>query len=477
MANPYTSFVGRDYTARFQAIITLLQAEVPGLTDLNYSGIANVFCRLLASESDYGAFYQDEAYEETSLSYAKFKQSLVDLATTVDQLPLLASSAQDLLTVTWAAGVTPVDTHIPIYSQCYRGDGLSYLTTVATTFYATQTSIQIPIIQGTLVTLTPSYTDFTASDMTGRLTYDLGPNVCAGSVSVSHGTAPVVQWTQVDSFWQSQPTDYHFLLVLVPDGPNGETDAVALTLGNGTQGCQQFIGPMTVTFVRTDGANGNCGPGVVTNPPSSLTGIISITNAAPLRGGGSAEGTESLRARIPAATHIQRRAVSDADYTPLIMTYVPGILDVQAADRTTLPTMPYLYDAIYVVPQGGPPLSSLMKSQILSVCQQRGRLGDWEGRYLVLDPTLTPVNVGVTIGIANGYDPSPVVSAVTAIIQSTLAVPNQVINGTLSYGNLFTSVSNTPGVRYANFATPIADMNAGIGELFVPGVITVTVGP
>ena len=155
----------------------------------------------------------------------------MDLATTVDQLPLLASSAQDLLTVTWAAGVTPIDTYIPIYSQCYRGDGLSYLTTVTTTFYATQTSIQIPIIQGTLVTLTPSYTDFTASDMTGRLTYDLGPNVCAGSVSVSHGTAPVVQWTQVDSFWQSQPTDYHFLLVLVPDGPNGETDAVALTLG------------------------------------------------------------------------------------------------------------------------------------------------------------------------------------------------------------------------------------------------------
>ena len=263
---------------------------------------------------------------------------------------------------------------------------------------------------------------------------------------------------------------------MVADEIDGEEDTVNLVIGNGIHGFNNFLGTMTVTYVKTDGAEGNCGPGVVVDVPSSLSGIISVTNTNALTGGGTAEGIEPFRDRIPAASRIQRRGLSVEDYEALIMSNVPSVKYVQTADRTTLTDWPHLYLAIYVVPKGGGLITDILTAEVLAVLVEKGHLGPWEGRYIINDVTQRPVDVTVRIGIETGYVSSSVVNQVILKIQECLSVDNQIINGTFDFAEMSTSVNLTPGVRYAVFTTPTADIESGIGDFFIPGTIAVTVG-
>ena len=473
----YTTFVGRDFTARLEAIMTAIRAELPELTDLNYSGIANVLTRLLASESDYLAFYQDEAYNETSIRYANFKQSILDAAATVDERATLATGATGYLTATKGQDF-PVssDLNIAKYTEFTRSDALPYLASEDTVFVVSQLSAQIPVIQGQLQTRTITKNDFELLGNTEYLAYNLGPMVANGTVTVTHtedGTVTTT-WEQVESFWSSLSIEYHFLLDLVADEVNGEADTVNLVIGNGIHGLNNFLGTMTVTYIKTAGADGNCGPGLVIDVPSTLTDKISVTNAGALTGGGTAEGTEALRDRIPAASRIQRRGLSLEDYEALIMSNVPSVKYCQAADRTTLTDWPHLYLALYIVPEGGGLISDILTSEMLVILQEKGHLGAWDGRYVIKDVTQIPVDVTVNIGIVPGYVSSSVVAQVILKIQACLSVDNQTINGTFNFAEMSTAVNLTPGVRYAVFSTPVTDIEAGIGEFFVLGTITVT---
>jgi len=472
----YTTFVGRDFTARLEAIMTAIRTELPELTDLNYSGIANVLTRLLASESDYLAFYQDEAYEETCIEYAKFKQSLIDQATTVDEKALLASGAQGYLTATKGDDFPSTDLDIPQYTPFYRSDALTYLSTSDIVFQVSESSVEIPVIQGTLNTLTLTQADFDLSDITNKRTYNLGESVCANTVTVTTGADPVITWTEVDSFWQSTATDNHFQLNLMAEGPNDTSDVVYLTLGDGTKGVNTFTGDMTVNYIVTAGTDGNCGENVVVDVPGAFAGVISVTNLLPLRGGGPAEDTEELRLRIPEASRIQRRGVTKVDYNTLIKEHVSGVKYVQAADRNTVPEMPHLYVVIYAVPEGGGPLPGTMIDDIMAICEIYGHLGDWEGRYVILDAVEVALDVTCSLGIKTGYQSASVISQVVTKIQTALSVDNQTIAGTFSFGDLFSAITATAGVKYVNFVTPLIDQQAGIGEIFVAGDISVTVG-
>jgi hypothetical protein len=472
----YNTFVGRDFTARLEIIMAAIRAELPDLTDLNYSGIANVLSRLLASESDYLAFYQDEAYEESAVEYAKFKQSLIHLAATVDELPILASGAQGNLTATKGVDFPDEDLVIPQYTAFTRADALSYLSTDEITFQLAETSVEIPVLQGTLQTLSLVQADFTLLETSNRRVYNLGESVCAGTVTVTSGTSPATTWSEVDSFWRSLPTDNHFSLNLVADGPNDTTDVVYLTLGDGSKGANTFTGTMTVTYIVTDEADGNCGQGVVVDVPAELSGIIEVTNPLPFRGGAAAETTEHLRPRIPATTRAQRRGLTLPDYETIIPEHVPGLKYCQTADRTTNNFWPHEHVIIYAVPAGGGSLPEVMYNNILSVCQEYGHLLGWEGRYIILDATEVSVDVTCVVGVTLGFNSSTVLSQVSTKIQELLSVDNQTINGSLLFSNLFSAVISVSGVKSVNFTTPVADVSANVGEILVAGTISVTAG-
>ena len=75
--------------------MALLTSEAPELTDRNHSDAGIAMMRLLARETDLLNHSVDRANQEASITWAQFRQSLINLGRTVGYLPTLAAAAID----------------------------------------------------------------------------------------------------------------------------------------------------------------------------------------------------------------------------------------------------------------------------------------------------------------------------------------------------------------------------------------------
>ena len=468
-----TSFTGRDFSAEYERLLALLKLELPEYTDWNHNDAGITLLRLLARETDLLNDYIDRVFNEGFLQTAQFRQSLIELGRLVDYLPEVSSAATTTLTIARKYGLNaPEDTiTLPKYTSFTRNDGLSYLSLESLTIPYTQTPYTVNAIQGEATEITITKESFSLPDFAGFLKYDLGTGVAAGTVELSHGTEPnQITWTEVDSFWRSTETDYHFYLEL-----NGDSDSVWLVVGDGAHGAlPPEAEDLTLKYVVCDGADGNCGTGRITGIPTGYEEYIdTVTNAIVANGGAESETIESLRRQIPAVTRAQRRAVTKEDYVALVE-HIPGVLWCQAIGRGEDNRFPWEYVALYIVPDGGGPMSDLFKDTVWAQLRDWGHMLNWPGRYALLDAIEYPVDVSVKIWTATGYSQNTVTTNITNTLDSFFALSERGISDAMSFVDLHTAVSNTSGVSVAEFVAPLTDINPGNGYIIRPGTYTIS---
>ena len=469
-SDPTINFTGRDFTTEYERMLTLLTTELPEYTDLNHSDPGITFVRLSVRSSDQNNYYIDRAAQEAFLLTATFKQSVIDIGRASDYLPTLASPASTRVLLTKIEGVEG-SIPIPQYTEMSRLDEVAYVTTEAITIYSNESSKSVDVLQATATEVVLTSEDFELDDWDNRPRYNLGYGVISNICEVSYSDEPVVEWTQVTSFWQSETTDNHYLLEL-----NGDDDTVWLVLGNGIKGASIAPGyNLTVKYFSTVGPDGNCGTGKVSYVPDDLTLKITCTNTEIATGGAYAESIESIREMIPACAKIQNRGVAIEDYPALIET-LPGILHVQASDRTLNTEWPHLYVVLYAVPDGGGPMSSYLRELVLTKCGDYGTFGGWPNRYILYDAIEVPTDVTVRIGILSGYNSVAVIEAVTEVITNLFEPSLLGINYNLPFSTLSSAVEGVTGVSYAEFSTPTGTMVCDVGEILTVGTITVTIG-
>lgn len=467
MADVAYTFSGRDFTAEYNRLLALLKIELPEYTDWNHSDAGIVILRLLARETDQLNDYIDRVFAEGFIATAQFKQSLVDLGRLVGYLPTLWSPASTRIRFTRIEGVTGA-VSIPQYTPVLRSDGLSYLTVEAVALQSGDDTVEVGAIQGEVNTLNITENDFDVTDWSGRPRYNLGTGIMSGYVSISHGS-PATEWAEVDSFWRSWPEDFHFLLEL-----NGDTDEAWLVVGDGTQGYGLPDGAVEIEYVTTSGASGNAGAYTVTTVPESLAELVTATNIEVATGGASPETIASLRQQIPAVTRTQRRGLTKADYEALVG-HIPGVLHVSALDRNDSTEWPHEHVVIYVVPEGGGPMSTLLQSQILSECGTWGHLGAWHNRYILKDAVELPTNITCQIGVVQGYTSEGVKSAVVDALTSFLSADQRTIGGSITLTELHAVVSAVSGVAWEEFLSPVTTILSGMGQIITPGTIYISV--
>jgi hypothetical protein len=469
---PYLDFSGRDYTATFERLISILRSEVPELTDLNHSDAGISLIRLVARDSDQLAFYLDHAFAEGYIISARYKQSLLDLAHLTGYYPPLSAAASVTLTATRDEGVGAIT--IPKYSQFRTAGGIRFTTLEEYTMPNGINTLPIEAFQGDPVSVDLLTGDFEFTDESSYLKTNLGVRVADGTVEVTNRVATEVSWTQVESFWRSRSTDYHFMLETYADEYEGQVDTTFLTVGDGTWGQNLPSEGLTVKFIRTDEATGNVGYGLINEVMGDIHGDITVTNAAPATGGAPVWDVERLRSWLPIITQTQRRAVTLPDYVALVGS-VAGVRQVQALDRNDSPVWPHMYVALYVVPNGGGPMSGGLKSSIWALLADRGHLGAWETRYLLFDPEETSVTVTCNIKVLTGYQGSTVATNVITAIQAFFEPDVQGIGVDLDYTALNRIVDRVAGVDYAQFITPLTTISGTDGHIFVAGTVTVNV--
>ena len=466
------NFTGRDFSAEYERLLALLKIELPEYTDWNHSDAGITLLRLLARETDLLNDYIDLVFNEGFLQTAQFRQSLVELGRLVDYLPEISSAATTQLSIVREYGSNaPEDTiTLPKYTSFTRNDGLNYLSLDSLTIPYTQTPYTVNAIQGTVTEVTITRASFSIVDFSGFLKYNMGAGVAAGTVEMFHGEEPVTTWTQVDSFWRSRDTDYHFLTEL-----NGDTDSVWLVVGDGTHGAlPPEVDSITLRYVACDGAGGNCGAGRVTGVPVGYEDYIdTVTNTIVANGGSSSETIDSLRRQIPAVTRAQRRGVTIEDYEALVE-HIPGVLWCQAVDRNQDNLFPWEYVALYIVPDGGGAMSDLFKSGIWDELRSWGHMMNWSGRYVLLDATEYPVNVSVKIWLETGHSQQTTTTNITAALDSFFALDQRGLSDPVSFIDLHETVSNVAGVRVAEFVTPLTDVYPGTGYIVRPGAYAIS---
>jgi uncharacterized phage protein gp47/JayE len=466
------NYTGRDFTARYASLLAQFRTLVPELTDMNHSNPGIALIRLLASESDFLSYYADHVFNSGYVDHAQFKQMLVNLGKSIDMLPKLASASTGVITITRGDGVTG-DIVIPKYSAFTRTDGISYLTDAAATLESAETSIDIPVTQGALVQLSINIGDFEATDNSRRLRYNLGVNVAAGSATVIT-TSNSLQWTEVDSYYRTTADDLHYTLELYADSYNGLTDTTFLTLCK-KEDDAELPANLTVSFVRCNGANGNTGADTILKPPTALADDITVTNSETTTGGGPSETKEEIRARIPLVARTQRRAVTAEDYQALIWS-ISGVKYCETVDRNTDPVLPFEYVLLYVTPAGGGTISSQLRQLILAECQNKGHLGSWTGRYIILDSTQNAVDITARVGITNGYSAQPIFLAIRTALQEKYDLAYSASLKIWTFSEIHQTISNIEGVSWVEFSTPIANVTAATGEILTLGTVTLTQG-
>jgi hypothetical protein len=460
------SFSGRDYLAEVERLRQRAIQLLTEWTDHNYSDPGEVLLALQGTTTDLINAVVDNYAQENFLD-ARFRQSLIDQGKKIGYLPTLASCATTRLQFTRKDGVTGAIT-IPQWAAFSRSDGLEYPTVSSAQIPDGEDTVEVNAIQGTRVSYTLNAADFAINDWTKRPKYSLGANVAAGTVTMTHGDGAFV-WSNIDTWWRVAATDLAFLLEL-----NGDDDTVWLTVGNGVRGQGPAATPMTVTFIRTAAASGNCGTGVITIAPEALAASITCSNVEMAVGGAASETRESIRESLPDKTSIQRRAVStkEHDYKALVEP-LPGVLHCNELDINDSTEWPHMTVGLYVVPDGGGPMSSALKDLIWEELGKKGSLGEWKGRYLLYDATEKSVVFSLRVGLVQGYDSSTVQAAIGTALETYMDPTNQAIGGTVSFASIHALVMAVPGVSWVEFISPVVDVTCLSSEFPTYGGLTV----
>ena len=478
-------FTARDYTASFERALIILHEDVPELTDYNHSDAGISLTRLTCKQTDLLNFYVDESFIENSFPLAEFKQSVINCASIVDWKPKLAATAYSTLRLTRIEAMIgqSVPTTVPQYMKGYRSDGVSYVVMLENNFPAEDSTLDVYIRQGIVNTVSVTIDNFISDfDNSGRLRYNLGPNVAADSLILSEsvilsGEESVFEWDEVDSFWRSSDEDRHFMLELYADSYNGVRDTVFLVLGDGDQGVATTQGTFTITYLTTEGANGNCGSNVITEIEPAYEAYFTISNPVTATGGAGAETRDSFRRRVPEATRTQRRGLTKYDYKALIET-ISGVARCQAVDRNYRDLLPWEYVSLFVVPEGRGLIPDQLLTSIQTKCGSWGHLGDWNKRYILFEYTPLIINFDLRVGLISGAVESTVRTAINSALQTFFSLENPLIdlNLELDFDTIHNTVSRVSGVSFVEFVEPYSqDITVDIGELPTLGTVTITV--
>ena len=466
------NYTGRDFTARFEALLAEFRRLCPELTDMNHSNPGIAMIRLLGSESDFLSFYIDHIFSENFIDHAQFRQNLIRIGKASDILPKLCSAATTKVTISRLEG-TEGSIFIPKSTRFSRIDGTGYLTDTDVVIAADVESVSVGVTQGEPVELEVASSEFRVGDFSKRLRYNIGADVGAHTCSVVNAEDGD-EWTEVESFYRTQAEDTHYLLELHADPVDGVTDTVYLTL-NRKYGDIDLPEAFRINFIRTSKEAGNTGAGTITVCPSELEYLVSVTNLASATGGGGTESADQLRIRIPAATAIQRRAVTRTDYVALI-SGISGVRYCEAYDRNDDGQWPHMRVSLYVTPEGGGKMSGALRERIWMKCAEKGHLGAWKKRYILKDMEQIAVNIDARVGVSEGYEADMVFTRIRLALQERYNLVSARSVKLIKFSEIHSIISGVAGVSWVEFDSPVSDQRAGAGAILVLGSVTLTRG-
>lgn len=451
---PPIDYSSRDYISILNDLLTLKTTFVPEWTSTSANDIGVALLELWAYVGDILNYSADRNANEAFLDTATQRNSVIRLARLLNYSPAGASPAT--VTLTWTnntAGslVVPATTQVATSLDTASDATVTFETDSALTVPANSTAT-VTATQGTTV----SNEQVGTSDGTIEQQFALfNPEVIQGSVTVTVTSGSASTWTYVPHLVTSGPYDQVFTLLV--DG----NDVTTIVFGDGANGAIPAAGAtITATYRIGGGVVGNVAAGTLSSVVTSVPAGLSVTNAAAATGGADEESTDSIRENASANFGTQSRAITLDDFANLAVS-VPGVGKASAVQSITNAI------TVYVAPQGGggvdgggAPTSALI-TLMTTVSNTLQNAAPAPATVSILGPTYVPINITVTVHVANNYRDDRVSAAATAALTDMLSFDNVIFADTVSTADIQLALAQVAGASWTDIS--VLDQFGGSG--------------
>jgi hypothetical protein len=288
--------------------------------DIYRSSTGQMLIELLAYVLNAGLYYTERRAQESYLSTAKNRSSVIALVSLLNYDVKRKTSASGDLTFSISSPLTKI-VYIPKYTECQSADGLKYVTNEGVAIEKGQTSVSALSLQGELKQI-----EITANGTINQ-EYLISSTNVENSANATNPTLRVVvdseEWTKVDSFINSDSISEHYRVITEMDG------TVTIKFGDNVNGKAPENGSTIVLqYIESAGLSGNVTyAGKITSlndvvyDEDGTAVTVTVTNATSFLGGDDEEDIEEIRYEAPRVFKTGDRAVSKADFIAILENY------------------------------------------------------------------------------------------------------------------------------------------------------------
>ena len=457
---PIIDYTGRDYTGLLEALYAQVPEKLPEWADFrNQADFGNAMLQLFAHVGDVLSYYQDRVANESFLSTARSRRSVIDHLRLIGYQMRTASPAATLLDVT-----VPGDTDRKVIIR--RGDA-----------FATKSRPDGRSIRFEYTSDENKEIDFAkiTADPTGVKTYrglsveqgllfagealavadgrpdqrypfprpgvilhppGFGPRYSADVALFTELGEHVVAWTRRETLAFSGPQHRDFLVEI------DENEQATIRFGNGTNGAIPEAGAsLTITYRTGGGADGNVDAHTVNTivDAAALTDLgASVTNPLPANGGSDRESIEHAVAQAPSVFRSLQRAVTTADYEALARN-VNGVAKVRAVGEG------WNQVTLLVAPAGGGKVSDELEIRLKSYFEDKRMLSQV---VEIVDVDYVEILLSATVGVESYYVREDVIAAVRRAAAAVLAFDAVSFGQTVYLGRFYEATQSVAGVKF-----------------------------
>jgi hypothetical protein len=346
-------YTSKDYYVLRDELIARVQDRIPEWTASDPSDFGVALVEAFAYMGDLISYYIDRNANESLITTATQRDSVINIAQTYGYIPAGYRQAFTSLTIsnTSASAVT-IPAGTVVSGDVVSGDVVStvYFTTVSDATVDPQVAStpgteDVSALEGRYVTVVSDNAN-TYGELIGtstglpNMSFELGetPSVDGTTELYVQDGDVYSKWTQVQHLLDNGPTD------LVYQVNTDANNSVYITFGDGVSGVIPTIhSEIRANYMVGGGLIGNVPsntlvdlvyvPGLSTNQTTALQSIITVTNAASAIGGSDPETTNQIRVSAPASLRAANRAVTLQDYADLA-TSVSGVGKANASAET-----------------------------------------------------------------------------------------------------------------------------------------------
>lgn len=469
MATPKISLTNRDINASRAETMSQIPVLSNGQwTDLNPTDPGIIVLDYVHALADMIQFYQDHQALEAFMSSAQERKNVLKLA---KQYSYKVKSASGAKCYARFYVETPLDYNvkIPAFTEVEASlppNPLKFITVQDAVLYAGQVSIEIPVIQGELKTLT--YTGTGRPDQSITIPDDLVDGEFLEVIDDGNDV-----WQEVDFIFYSKDGEESYETVL------SEDNKITVKFGgNGRGKAPATTDILTVKYVRTDGKDGNIGSNKINkvNTELSLTDgslvTLLITNDDPAVGGKDAQTEEEIKEQAPKASKTVWRAVTTEDFEVLAQE-VKGVSRAKALDVRSSPDLCLHHEVkVIVIPEGSSTPSKYLKDKVFEYLYQRSIP---PVVLHVIDPVYIDIDLNISIGMDARYMQEEVVYEMKKNLEEYLLEVGKEFGSTIRYTSIISTITKTDGVKYLQSVSLKEDKNLTSIQIPRLGQINITI--